>query len=152
MTTPLPTGRKQALKPAPRRRSPPRAERRVFVCDDDLEFADELASALSLTGFSVETLAGGNTVEAVLAAFQPHVILLDVYMPPPDGFEVLNILARNPRRAEISLILASGSGPTLLEVAARYCMARGLRLAGVFEKPVRLADIARLCEMPPAAP
>lgn len=143
MTAPLPTRRKPAPPP---RRPLPRPARRIFICDDDLEFADELASALVTMGFAVETLKGGRTADSVIADFAPHTILLDIYMPPPDGFEVLNIVGNDPRRPEISLIMMSGSGPTLLEVAARFCLARGIRLAGAFEKPIRLAEIVRLCE------
>jgi PleD family two-component response regulator len=146
MTTPLPTNRQAAV-----RKRRPKPERRVFICDDDLEFADELSSALTMVGFAAETLKGGKTAAAVIADFRPHTILLDIYMPPPDGFEVLDIVGRDTRRSEISLILASGSGPLLLEVAARFCVARSIRLAGAFEKPVRLADIIRLCDMPAPA-
>lgn len=143
MTAPLPTSRKPAPPP---RRPLPRPIRRIFICDDDLEFADELASALVGMGFAVATLKDGRKAGEVIADFQPHTILLDIYMPPPDGFEVLNIVGNDPRRAEMSLIMMSGSGATLLDVAARFCQARDIRLAGAFEKPIRLADIVRLCE------
>ena len=34
---------------------------RVFICDDDLVFADELASALTASGFEARTLRDGKT-------------------------------------------------------------------------------------------
>ena len=144
MVAPLPV-----VKPDARRQAeaglPPR---RVFICDDDLEFADELASALTRRGFEVRTLAGVDSPVALLSDFKPDTVLLDIYMPPPDGFEILGHVARDPRRDDISLVMMSGSGTALLEMAARFCLAHRIHLAGAFQKPLMLQEIERLCRAP----
>jgi DNA-binding response OmpR family regulator len=118
---------------------------RIFICDNDLDFAEELASGLATSGFEVITLAGAASPNEVFASFQPNVLLLDIFMPPPDGFEVLDQLRGDPRHQDMSLVLISGAGTNLLDVAARFCVARKMRLAATLEKPLKLADIIRIC-------
>jgi DNA-binding response OmpR family regulator len=120
---------------------------RIFICDDDLDFSEELASGLAASGFETVTLAGVSSPNEILKKILPDILLLDIFMPPPDGFEVLNQLRSHPRQNDISLILISGAGTSLLDVAARFCVARKLRLAATFEKPLKLAEIIRVCNI-----
>jgi DNA-binding response OmpR family regulator len=118
---------------------------RVFICDDDLAFAEELATALSSFGLDVMTLAGGRSPQDIFENFQPDIVLLDIFMPPPDGFEVMNQARAAPRPDDIVWVLMSGAGTSLLDVAARFCVARNMRLAATCQKPLNLAEIVRLC-------
>lgn len=118
---------------------------RIFICDDDLDFAEELASGLATGGFETATLAGASSPYKIFDRFQPNVLLLDIFMPPPDGFEVLDQLRSDPRHKDTSLVLMSGAGTNLLDVAARFCVARKMRLAATLEKPLKLAEIIRIC-------
>lgn len=120
---------------------------RVFICDDDMDFSEELASGLATRGFETVTLAGASSPTEILDNFQPDVLLLDIFMPPPDGFEVLEQLRSDPRHKDMSLVLISGAGVNLLDVAARFCVARKMRLAASLEKPLKLADIIRICNI-----
>jgi DNA-binding response OmpR family regulator len=138
---PLPVHRPIGQKPL--RAS--RASLRVFVCDDDLDFADELGGALGLAGFEVRTLRDGKSPVEIFEFFLPDVVLLDIYMPPPDGFEVMSHLVSDTRQRDISLILASGADDNMLEVARQYCAARGIRPAAVLRKPVRLSEVLAVC-------
>jgi DNA-binding response OmpR family regulator len=118
---------------------------RVFICDDDQAFADELASALKASGFEARTLLDGRTPVEIFELFAPDVILLDIFMPPPDGFEMMNLIAQNSARRNISLVLISGADPALLETAMRFSTNRGIRPEAALRKPVRLADILAVC-------
>lgn len=120
---------------------------RVFICDDDLDFAEELASGLVTSGFETATLAGVSSPNEIFESFSPDVLLLDIFMPPPDGFEVLNQLRNDLRYKDMPLILMSGASTSLLDVAARFCVARKMRLTATFEKPLKLADIIRICNI-----
>lgn len=119
---------------------------RVFVCDDDLDFADELAGALAMAGFEVRTLRDGKSPVEIFELFLPDVVLLDIYMPPPDGFEVMGHIANDTRPRDVSLILASGADDNMLEVARTYCAARGIKPAAVLRKPVRLSEVLAVCQ------
>jgi DNA-binding response OmpR family regulator len=118
---------------------------RVFICDDDLAFAEELAAGLGSCGLDVVTLAGGRPLQDIFENFQPDIVLLDIFMPPPDGFEVMNQARAASRPDAIVWVLMSGAGTSLLDVAARFCVARNMRLAATLQKPLNLAEIARLC-------
>jgi len=118
---------------------------RVFVCDDDLAFADELASALSASGFEARTLRDGRTPVEIFELFAPDVVLLDLYMPPPDGFEMMSLIAQNSARRNISLVVMSGAEAGMLETATQFSSGRGITPAAVLQKPVRLADILSVC-------
>jgi DNA-binding response OmpR family regulator len=118
---------------------------RVFICDDDLVFADELASALTASSFEARTLRDGKTPIEIFELFAPDIVLLDIFMPPPDGFEMMNHIAQNIRHKHVSLALMSGADHNQLETATHFCTGRGLTPAAVLQKPVRLADILSVC-------
>jgi DNA-binding response OmpR family regulator len=118
---------------------------RVFICDDDQAFAEELASALTASGFEARTLRDGRTPVEIFELFAPDVVLLDIFMPPPDGFEMMNLIAQHRQRRATSLVLMSGADSGLLDTATHFSMGRGIKPAAVLRKPVRLADILAVC-------
>lgn len=118
---------------------------KVFVCDDDLDFAAEMASALNASGFEARTLKDGRTPVEIFELFSPDVVLLDIYMPPPDGFEIINHIAQNRDGHAITVALLSGADVKLLDIATRFCTDRGLKPAAVLQKPVRLNDVLSVC-------
>jgi CheY-like chemotaxis protein len=144
MTAPLPS----APLPHPvRNLALARAPLRILVWDDDLEFAEELASGLNLCRYDVRTLMGVPSPVALFESFAPQIVLLDIHMPAPDGFEVVDLLRHGLKERDVSLILMSGSGMTLPDMAASLCAAGQIKVAGVLQKPLRIADITRLCDL-----
>jgi DNA-binding response OmpR family regulator len=120
---------------------------RVFICDDDLDLAEEMAAGLTAHGFEVKTRAEvGSPVEA-LKAFGADVMLLDIFMPPPNGFEIINSLRDDHALKAVPLVLMSGTDTGLLDVAARFCTGHGMRVAASFQKPLRIAEVARICTL-----
>jgi two-component system, OmpR family, response regulator MprA len=61
---------------------------RILLVDDDPKIVPLLARGLEYEGFEVFTAADGNAGLAAASAHEPHVVLLDIAMPGPDGFEV----------------------------------------------------------------
>jgi len=118
---------------------------RVFICDDDLDFAAELACALANCGFEVRTLLDGRTPLEILELFVPDVILLDLFMPPPDGFEMVNHIVQHAAHRDISVAIMSGSTASMLETAGRFCVARGITASAVLQKPILISDVLRVC-------
>ena len=119
--------------------------RRIFICDDDLDFATELANGLAIYGFKAKTLMDDGSTIDLFETFRPDMMLLDIYMPPPDGFEVMSHIANDTRPRDVSLILASGAEDAMLDVARQYCAARGIKPAAALKKPVRLSEILAVC-------
>ncbi|MDP8970165.1 MAG: response regulator transcription factor [Actinomycetota bacterium] len=61
---------------------------RVLVVDDDEAIRTALERALSLEGFAVSTVDGGQAALAAVVRDRPDVVVLDVAMPDLDGVSV----------------------------------------------------------------
>jgi len=120
---------------------------RVFICDDDLAFAEEMSRGLAALGFRTATLAGEQKPVRAIKAFNPDVVLLDIFMPEPNGFEILNQVIEEPALRALPYILMSGTDTGLLDVAHRFCTGHKLRVAGIYQKPLRIAEVSRACRL-----
>jgi DNA-binding response OmpR family regulator len=116
----------------------------ILICDDDIEFSNELIEALAARGFQATALL---TVSAMRAAIlSPSILLLDLCMPDRDGIEILDILAKHERKSHFKIVLVSGWDERMLETAAKLCTLRGLELLGVFRKPIALQPLCALLD------
>lgn len=75
----------------------------ILVVDDAPESLLQLSSLLQ-DEYEVRALPGGARVQAVCREQRPDLILLDIVMPDPDGFEVLKRLRADPATAGIPVI------------------------------------------------
>jgi DNA-binding response OmpR family regulator len=65
---------------------------RVLIVDDDEAEIELLQTYLAETADEMRGLTDSRLVEEVFVEFQPDIVLLDLHMPDPDGFEVLRRL------------------------------------------------------------
>lgn len=65
---------------------------RVVVVDDDVQVGEALAEALRLDGHEVSLFSGATGALAHLSAHGGDILVLDVFMPGFDGFEVMRAL------------------------------------------------------------
>jgi putative two-component system response regulator len=78
---------------------------KILVIDDDKALLLGLAETLRREGwYQVITADNGNLGIKLAEKNQPHLIICDVMMPPPDGMTVLKALAKNPVTAAIPFI------------------------------------------------
>jgi CheY-like chemotaxis protein len=77
---------------------------RVLVADDSDLMVGLVASWLEDEGYVVATATTGREALDAAAVHHPDVVLLDLIMPPPDGFEVCGKLRRLPQPPEIILM------------------------------------------------
>jgi CheY-like chemotaxis protein len=81
-----------------------RAPVRVLVADDSDQMVGLVASWLEDDGYAVVTATTGQQALDVAAVHHPDVVLLDLIMPPPDGFEVCTKLKSLPHPPDIILM------------------------------------------------
>jgi CheY-like chemotaxis protein/two-component sensor histidine kinase len=62
--------------------------RRVLVVDDVKDSADSLAMLLRMMGHEVHSAYAGEQAIKIAARLQPEVIILDIGMPRPNGYDV----------------------------------------------------------------
>ena len=99
---------------------------RVLVADDSDLLVGLVAAWLEDEGFSVVTATTGRQALDSAAVHKPDVVLLDLIMPQPDGFEVCGKLARMPHPPEIVLMTGT-SDARHLGRAMELCAATLLR-------------------------
>jgi DNA-binding response OmpR family regulator len=83
---------------------------KVLICDDDHNVADVVSLAAGMNWSSCETIVANNGLEALemLAEVSPDLVVLDLRMPPPDGFEVCRRI-RQVSRVPIMVLSAHDS-------------------------------------------
>ncbi len=82
-------------------------DKKLLVVDDDEKLRNLLKEYLEDYGCRVCTLADGLSLEAVVEAEMPDLVILDVMMPNKDGFEVLKDIRR---RFSIPVIMLTAKG------------------------------------------
>lgn len=76
---------------------------RVLVVDDSDELLGLVAAWLEDEGYAVVTASSGRQALDAAAVYYPDIVLLDLIMPPPDGFELCEAL-RNHLPPEVILM------------------------------------------------
>ncbi|MEO7038270.1 MAG: PAS domain S-box protein [Polyangiaceae bacterium] len=81
------------------------AEISILVVDDDAVSRHVLEQTLLAAGLTPIVTSGGEQALAWLETNTPTVVLLDLVMPAPDGYSVLERLRQNPRFAETPVVV-----------------------------------------------
>ncbi|MET3132619.1 DNA-binding NarL/FixJ family response regulator [Oxalobacteraceae bacterium GrIS 1.11] len=116
---------------------------RVLLLDDDSFMLDLLGDMLAGLGdFDVVGEAHGTLALAALRQHRPHLLICDLSMPDMDGIAFLRQAAEAGFCGGV--VLLSGMPPAVRQAAERLAEARGLRILGVFDKPLRRADLERV--------
>ncbi len=114
----------------------------ILICDDDLEYSQELIEALGARGFAANNLL--TITKSRVSVLAPSILLLDLCMPERSAIDIAKILAEHPRKGCFKIVLITGCSQAIIETVSRQFEMRGLHLLGCFQKPV---DIRRLCEL-----
>lgn len=89
----------------------------VLVVDDSDQLVALVSSWLEDEGYAVATATTGREALDVSAVLHPDIVLLDLVMPPPDGFDVCEELRRQSRPPEV-ILMTGISDPLRLHRAA----------------------------------
>lgn len=77
----------------------------LLIIDDDAITRETLAGLLSESGYEIKSAASGPVGIEMTSRLNPDVVLLDVMMPVMDGFEVCRLLRKDPKLAEVPIIM-----------------------------------------------
>lgn len=81
---------------------------RIAIADDSVDARRLIRRILQSQGdFTIFEAENGKATLEVIEREKPDLIILDLIMPEMDGFEVIDILKRNPETANIPVIVAS---------------------------------------------
>ena len=81
---------------------------RILVCDDVPDNLTVLVEILNTLGFEILTADNGKACVEVARHSQPDAVLLDLFMPEPNGFETVRALRALPGFQETPIVAVSG--------------------------------------------
>ena len=114
------------------------SHKRVLVVEDDESVRGILGSVLRSRGLDVDQAPGGQEALDFLAANAYGVVLLDLLMPQPDGFEVLRALERQSANAVPVILVLTGADRLVIEQLLSD------RIHGIVRKPFDPEEVASL--------
>ncbi len=83
---------------------------RILIVDDDSTVQQVLKKILSGIFIEIEVASDGFEAGIKLVKFKPHLIILDLFMPNMDGYEVCKIIKENPSTRKIKILIMTGHG------------------------------------------
>jgi len=104
-----------------------------MVVDDNEEMLRLLEYALELEGYGVITAADGISALALLDECKPDLVILDIVMPGPDGYQVLESIRQ---RSNVPVVMLSARS----EVSSLH-KARALGADDYVTKPFRPLEL-----------
>lgn len=123
----------------------PLAGSSVLVVDDDPFSQDIFREMLESFGVTkVHTAENGRHGLRELREMHrsPDYLICDIFMPDMDGIEFLNRLSNLNFLGNV--ILVSAGNTAILTIARDVALAAGLKLIGVFPKPLQIQTLARV--------
>jgi CheY-like chemotaxis protein len=123
----------------------------VLVVDDMPIFRDPLAASLRLAGYDTLCAADGAAALALARVRRPDVILLDVSMPVMDGFACLRDLRRDPKLADVPVILLTAASDRRFVLEAGKLGVKDYLLKSRFSLADLMARVGKYAEPRPAA-
>jgi len=116
---------------------------KILVIDDDAQIRNAIQDALEVAGYGVVTAANGKQGLREFLTARFDMVIVDIFMPEQDGFEVLRELGRTSRQAKVLVI--SGGGTYGLRRQA-LLWAEQLRVRHTLSKPFTLEELRTAVE------
>lgn len=102
------------------------SRRTLLLADDSPTVQKVISLTFADEGMQVLTTSGGEEALARLGEAVPDVLLADVHMPKPDGYELCARVKRDPRTSHVPVLLLVGTFEPFDEAEARRAGADGV--------------------------
>jgi len=111
----------------------------ILVIDDEIDLVEMLKIKLGRVGYKVLTALNGSEAMNILAVEIPDMIILDVMIPPPDGYKVCRIIKASERYGKIPVVMLSARGMKEdiakgYEAGADYYIVKPIKLTALVRK------------------
>lgn len=117
--------------------------RKVLIVDDEPNIVTALEFLFRRSGYDVRLATNGAEALAMVDAFRPDVVLLDVMMPVKSGYEVCQVMRERPELAQIKIVMLSAKGSEA-EVNKGLSLGADLYITKPFSTQELVATIDRL--------
>ena len=113
---------------------------RLYIADDNADFAEFCAEVATLEGWDVICCSNGaDLLERVQEETGPALLLIDILMPVMDGIEVIKALGKVGREMRIRFI--TGGPEASAQAAQLIADSRSFDVGSILRKPLALQDL-----------
>jgi len=116
----------------------------ILVVEEQRELASIVMGMRDTVGFEITAVSTIAHLRKALVEHSFDFIMIDLYMPESDRFELIIDLA--DIRCQSPIIFTSGQGGMLLDVAGKIARTQGLNLIGLLDRPVQPEDLRLLLQ------
>ena len=99
---------------------------RILIADDNSNIQRMASLALKDAGIEVVAVGNGEAAVRKLPELMPDLVLADIFMPVRNGYEVCEFIKRDPRFANIPVVLLAGAFDPFDEQEAQRVQADGV--------------------------
>jgi DNA-binding response OmpR family regulator len=111
---------------------------KILIVDDDQEITNLFERFLSLEGFETKSLNESALAVDVANSMVPDLFILDLMMPPPDGFKLCRMLRAEPKFSHTPIIII-----TALNDNDSKAVAFGAGANDYLTKPFHINELAQ---------
>ncbi len=83
---------------------------KILIVDDEPNIVIPLQFLMEQNGYDVKVASAGEEAVDIIPKYKADLILLDIMLPGPDGFEICQIIRENPELQNTKIILLTAMG------------------------------------------
>ena len=110
---------------------------KILIVDDDLEATDLFEKFLTFEGYETTSLNESAKTVDIANTIIPDLFILDLMMPPPDGFKLCRLLRADPKFELTPIIII-----TALDDSDSKAIAYGAGANDYLTKPFHINELA----------
>ena len=116
---------------------------KILLADDSVTIQKVVELTFSESDFTVTSVSDGISALSKIKEMSPDIVLLDIYMPQLDGYQVCEKIKTDPTLKNIPVLLLTGTFESFDEEKASQVMADGY-LTKPFESTELIAQVEDL--------
>ena len=84
--------------------------KRVLLIEDEANIAEAIRFLLTRDGWQVRVMGEGGGALAMVAAYKPDLVILDLMLPDVSGFEILTALRSDAATKTLPVLMLTAKG------------------------------------------
>jgi DNA-binding response OmpR family regulator len=116
--------------------------KKVLIVDDEANIVISLEFLMQQAGYQVEIARTGDEALHKVEQFAPDLVLLDVMLPGPNGFDILQQVRQNPALQSMAIIMLTAKGRDV-EVTKGLALGADAYITKPFSTRDLLAEVRR---------
>jgi two-component system CheB/CheR fusion protein len=109
---------------------------KVLLVDDEPDSLNMIHDMLMLTGVEVHSAVSGSVGLSLMDSFTPTLVIVDLSMPKPDGWDILHTIRASPETAELPVVAITAYSSDKVVAEARQAGFNAL-----LSKPIKINSL-----------